>query len=390
MTDHSLLQRLEEALSFGETTHWSITLGGEPPHARLFELIQGLQGDVDTGDNKKIETKFSYLGVGPAIDWVNACHDLFYPVMREGIQSFPRHWNPIAAALKGQRFHYVSFGVGDGQKDRVVLNDLQEWHPDLLYVPIDLSVEMLHVGTEQSLKDPRYGKRLLPIHLDFSVGDNVSELKDLLHRLLGDDPILYGLIGNTVANTDDDVELLTLLTELLRPQDRLLLEVATTRSLDELAIRKAAQEYANSEPYRVHATSALAQNTDLKIDTHFVDIRVEPEDDRGLRIEAHYVNRTGGPVQIVLPNRAQVEFRENESIRVTLSRKYTRAGIDDLIARAGLTPARPAIAALDGRRVRPAQFGLDVALLEAATTAAPPAPVTTVAEEIWPKATIRR
>jgi uncharacterized SAM-dependent methyltransferase len=389
MTDHSLLRRLEEALSFQETTHWSLTLGGEPPHARLFELIQGLQGDVDTGDNKKIDTKFSYLGVGPAIDWVNACHDLFYPVMREGIQSFPRHWNPLAASLRGQNFHYVSFGVGDGQKDRVVLNDLISWHPDLLYVPIDLSVEMLHVGTEQSVKDPRLGKRVLPIHLDFSVMENLVELKQLLHRLLGDDPILFGLIGNTVANTDTDLDQLTDIREIMRPQDRLLLEVATTTSMDTVAIRRAAQEYANSEPYRIHATSALAQNTDLKIDTHFVEIRVAPEGTRALRIEAHYVNRSGAAVQMVLPNRAQVGFREGETIRVTLSRKYTRDGINDLIKDAGLTAVESQAPAAQPPRSRAPLFGLEVELFEAPASA-PPQRTVTVADEIWPKVQNRR
>src|SRR5687768_12036416 len=124
LSDDSLLRRLEEALDFKGETRWSLTVGGEPPWSQLSELITGLQGDVGTGENKKVESKYSYIGIGPTIHWLDACKDLFYPVMRDGIESFPRHWRPIEAAIEGPDLHFVSLGVGNGQKDRVILRDL--------------------------------------------------------------------------------------------------------------------------------------------------------------------------------------------------------------------------------------------------------------------------
>src|SRR5207253_1033005 len=149
------------------------------------------------------------------------------------------------------------------------------------------------IGIALAAKELRQGDRVLPIQLDFSIAENTKELKELMRRLVGDAPIIYGLIGNTVANADDDRELLQNVANALRPQDRLLLEVATTASLDDKAVKLAGEEYASSENYRVHATSALAQNTDLKIHTNWVEARTFVEDNRALRIESHYVNRSG-------------------------------------------------------------------------------------------------
>jgi L-histidine Nalpha-methyltransferase len=381
MGDDTLLGRLQEVLKIGDTPRWSLTLGGEPLHELFDDLIRGLQGATGTGNNKSIETKFSYLGTVPAIDWYNACQDMFYSVMREGIANFPRQWNEILRHLNGDRYHYVSLGVGTGDKDRVILDGLFDSRrlgdgpaPKPLYVPVDLSAEMLHIGIAHAAKELRPGDRMLPIQLDFSVVDNIRELKELMQRLVGDDPIIYGFIGNTVANADDDQELLQTVAKVLRPNDHLLLEVATTASVDDKAVKLADEEYASSENYRVHATSALAQNTDLKIHTNWVEARTFVENGRALRIESHYVNRSSEHIHIRLPNRSEAVFRPDESIRVTVSRKYTERGLDDLIAGAKLVPVQPPqyASTRTGRRARP--FGLALTLLRATADDEPAVP----------------
>ena len=52
----------------------------------------------------------------------------------------------------------------------------------------------------------------------------------------------------------------------MRDQDLLLLEVATTKSLDEHTANRAALEYRNISSFKNFATSALLQNTDLHLD----------------------------------------------------------------------------------------------------------------------------
>jgi hypothetical protein len=240
---------------------------------------------------------------------------------------------------------------------------------------------MLHVGTAETNRD-RPGRYLLPIQLDFSQADNLTELRALLIRLVGDDPILYGLLGNTVANFDQDAELLGTIADLLRPQDRLLMEVATTTSLDEEAAKRAYEEYANSEAYRVYAISALAQHTDLTTDTHSLAFGARPEGNRALRIEAHYQNQTGHDIRFTLPNRALVDFPAGEGIRITLSRKYTASGLAELVGSAGLTPLNERVRPPQRRRPSDATFGLDLLLL--APAAQEPAPPS-VADDIWRK-----
>ena len=48
----------------------------------------------------------------------------------------------------------------------------------------------------------------LAVQLDFSIWDNMKVLGEMLSRLVGDDPILYTLTGNTLANFESDEELL--------------------------------------------------------------------------------------------------------------------------------------------------------------------------------------
>ncbi len=383
--DHPLLHRLHEALASTTDSSWSLMLSGEAPWAKLSELFRGLYGDVQTGAGKKVESKFSYIGLGPTIAWVNACNDLFYPVMHDGIEGFPRLWRPVEAILGRQPYHLVSLGVGTGQKDRTLLKDLAARRPDLLYVPVDLSAEMLHVGTAETRRDRPRGY-VLPIQLDFSQPDNLTELRALVHRLVGDDPVIYSLLGNTVANFDDDVELLGTIADILRPQDRLLMEAATTGSLDEEAAKRAYEEYANSEAYRVYAISALAQNTDLTTDTHSLTFGAEPEGDRALRIEAHYQNQTGANIRVTLPNRGLVDFRAGEGIRVTLSRKYSTTGLSTLLTAAGLAPLNEQAARPVPRRASArATFGLELLLLAAKQTEQAPS----VADDIWRKTAAR-
>jgi hypothetical protein len=86
--------------------------------------------------------------------------------------------------------------------------------------------------------------RILSVQLDFSSQDNVTELKRLLDGLFGEETILFSLLGNTMANFESDAEPFNILTEqLLRPQDRFLLEVATARQLNEMLAQEAVEKY---------------------------------------------------------------------------------------------------------------------------------------------------
>lgn len=285
----NLFQRLNEAMEstdFG----WSLCLVGEDQTDKMSELTKGLRGNLDTGDGKQISSGFSYWGIGPTIAWSSACNDVFYPVMKESLQNFKANWRRVLRTMDSDRLHYVSLGVGTGDKDRAILEDMHTRFPDMIYLPVDMSSEMLRLGVKGTANIVP-ADRIIPVQLDISVAENLAELKRLLRNLLGDAPILFGLLGNTLANFDDDQKLLRMLSDLLRPQDRFLLELATTRSVVDKA-QAAAEEYVSSRFFREFVTSALWHNTDLTVDMGSVGFHGSAEaGNRALRVRSATTTR---------------------------------------------------------------------------------------------------
>jgi L-histidine N-alpha-methyltransferase len=365
--NHSpLIKGLETMLQETEFA-WSVGLIGEDQAGKLATLTGDLRRRVSQdGDGKRITSGFSYLGAEPAIAWTTACRDPFYPVMKQSIESFDRRWRGIRPSLGGRPYHYVSLGPGDCQKDAVVLRDLRPDNADLCYVAVDMSTEMLRLGVQGLIRQLKLSRsRILPVQLDFSSPENVAELRRLLHGVFGDEPILFSLLGNTLANFESDTELLHMFAQrLLRPQDRFMLEVATTRLLDEAVAQEAADEYARSRTFREFVTSALMHYTDLHIDMDSVLFQGHTEAERAALIKIIYQNQTGQEIRITLPDRTTVSFPPQDTIRLLLSRKYTRAGLDALLVGSGMHTCDSShfdfVGARDGVR-----FGMDLLMLAA-------------------------
>ena len=80
------LERVMEETEFG----WSLLMVGEDQSRKLADLTNGLKRPYSTvGDGKQILSGYSYWGIEPAIAWQHACHDPYYPVGKDGIDSFP-------------------------------------------------------------------------------------------------------------------------------------------------------------------------------------------------------------------------------------------------------------------------------------------------------------
>ena len=375
------MDKLQQAIEESDFA-WSLHLIGEDPQHKLAILTDDLRGGPsNTGDGKQITSGFAYWGNASAIAWAHACNDPFYPVMQQSIESFSVRWKRVRSKLDGTRYHYVSLGVGTGQKDRQILQDLAV-HPNLLYMPVDLSAAMLRIGVRESRKGVDIPLRqVLPVQLDFAIHENMAELQALLQRLVGDEPILFSLLGNTMANFEDDVALLGTLTGVLRPQDRFLLEVATSDALGEELADDAAEEYHRSRAYREFVTSALLQYTDLTINFDSVLFRGSVEGDRALRVKIFYQNRSGGDLQIVLPDRTKVAFPDRDTIRLYLTRKYSRGGLDVMLARLGIKKLHDIRSGFISQR-SPRVFGTDLLLLAAGAQKVPKQRETR-ADEIW-------
>lgn len=144
---------------------WTLCFVGENQANKLKMLIDDLNNDASfSGNGKQITSGFSYWGIGPTISWAQACNDPFYVVMKESIESFDFRWQNIQSKIAGKEFHYVSLGVGTGEKDRSILNFLLQQHQHVLYFPVDMSQEMLRIGVQGATKgSPIRGSQVLPL-----------------------------------------------------------------------------------------------------------------------------------------------------------------------------------------------------------------------------------
>ncbi|MEV6798223.1 L-histidine N(alpha)-methyltransferase [Micromonospora rifamycinica] len=367
MVEHlQLLRRLEQIIEETEFA-WSLCIIGEDQSDKLAELTGDLKRPYSAdGDGKEILSGYSYWGIEPTIAWRHACQDPYYPVMKEGLASFNRGWRNIFGQLTDEKYHYVSLGPGTGEKDRTVLGDLHPRYNGMFYVPVDMSGEMLRVCMEPVRTLPfmrGFRSQVLPVQLDFNDEQNVKELDGLRQRLVGDEPVLFSLLGNTMANFDYDFDLLAMLSErLLHPQDRLMLEVATTPDLSGTAATAAAQEYERSKAFREFVTSALHQSTDLSIDMNSVVFLGSVEQERSLLVKVIYQNRSGRDIVMTVPDRTEVTFADGDTIRLLITRKYARPALHAFLASAGLSIENEAYAAFSSRR-QAHRFGMSLMLL---------------------------
>ena len=343
---------------------WANLTAGTDLADQLSELTGALRDPV-TG--KRIESGFSYWGVESTVAWGEAVADRFYPVMRESVDSFARRWRTVAKSAMGQDLHYVSLGPGTGEKDFVVLDHMLREKPDIAFVPVDMSPEMMRFLVHQPFRAlPLNPVRLMPLQLDFSEEANVRQLRNRLDWVLPDQDFLFSLLGNTLANFDEDAELLRMLCSiLLRPKDRLMLEIATTSSVTKEDIARAADEYRRSRRFREFVTCSLQHYTDLTVDLNGPGLEFDGavEEGRGIAITMQYRNTTDEAVYITLPDRSSVAFPPDDTIRLYLTRKYLPAGVTDLLTAAELKIEARHHVDFTGPGTRHGQFGMDLLLL---------------------------
>lgn len=337
-----------------------LELGPDDRTARFMRLVSDLnRGFDDEGNGKRIASGNAYAGVEPAVAWTAVCRDPLCGAPRQSVESFARRWQGLRAGMPAEPCHYVSLGPGDGRKDGVLLEDLSRANADLCYLPVDASAELLHLavrGLIRRLSLPT--DRVLSLPWDFAMAENVSGMRRLLDELFGPTPVLFSLLGNTLAHLDDDVAVLRrFASDLLRPGDRLLLEVEVTMALDEDLVVDAVAEYEHSTAFGEFVAAALRTTTDLLVDRDAVELLGAVEGDRALVVKTAYRNRTGADVVITLPNNTDVRFAPDDTIRLALSRKYSPEGLAALLHDAGLVVTADSCAGTGG------PFGLALLML---------------------------
>lgn len=303
---------------------WSLRLVGERQSRKLSELMEGLQGE--DGQEKRIVSGYSYWGLESSLAWYRASTDVSYSVTYDGIATFANRWERTHRALDGRGYHYISLGPGTGEKDRAIIAELQPQNPNMFYVPVDISAEMLSICLLPMETLPffaEFKRQILPVQLDLALDHNLDALARLRDELVGDEPVIFSLLGNTMANFDDDLELIERLgSHLLQPQDRLLVEVATTPTISPEAATYAASEYAGSKSFREFVTTALREHTDLSVSMDDVLFVGDSEDGRAVMVRIYYRNAAGKDLRMSLNDGREIKFADGDRIRLYLSRKY--------------------------------------------------------------------
>lgn len=314
-----------------------LELGRDDQTARFIGLTEDLGRGFDAaGNGKRITSGHAYAGKGAAVAWASACRDPLGSTARRSIDTFADRWRALRSCAPVEPCHYVSLGPGDGRKDGVLLADLTTANPDLCYLPVDTSDELRHLAIRGLIS--RIGippDRVMSLPWDFARRESVAELRRLLDELFGRTPVLFSLLGNTLGHFDDDTAVLRLIATLLRPGDRLLLEVEATSAVTERLANLAAAEQYQSPTYGDFVTSALSHHTDLVVDGTDVEILGGVEPDRALVTKALY--RSDEDTVLTLPNRTRTRLAFDDTIRLDLSRKYSPEGLADLVDDAGLS-----------------------------------------------------
>jgi len=325
---------------FDRNSQWTLSYIGEDQSDHLYALQDSLQREPsESGDGKRFLSGFGYWGIGPTIAWKQAVEDPLYIFMKKAIESFHARWANIRGSAQGE-FSYVSLGIGTGEKDSVILEDLLARGDHSVFFPVDMSAEMLRLGIKRTLERinlPRSRSLLIfPIQIDFSSSDNLCELKSIIKDAAKDTPLLVSILGNTISNFDNDTEVLESIASILDNDDYLLVEVAWTKNVDNETARMAADEYKKSPRFQEWVSRCLLHNTNLPAEAKDIEFIPAVEGKRAVVIKPVYRNHTSQQLNIKLASGATVQFQDRETIRLQIIRKYSDAGISALIDGAGL------------------------------------------------------
>jgi L-histidine Nalpha-methyltransferase len=327
--------------------YWALTFVGKNPHSQIEDFKDSLTGEV-----KEVPSGYAYWGIGPLEKWKTTTNDPQYRIMNKSIQSFDTFWvdfmphEPDAPSKLDKVKAYISLGTGTGEKDKVIVKSLLHKNPTLVYIPVDMSIHMLGESLSELRRNERNimsYKNILPIEMDFFKSGMLTELRKIIEKIIPDkEQILFSILGNTLANFEEDSSLLKRIQkELMDNNDLLLLEVAKTDRIDDWVKKNAESEY-TCPSFKDFALSSLIHHTigNIEVQNYGVETSVESEKGlngaRALKIECKYYNKNGYHEKLVLFDSTKIDFNNDEAIRVYLSRKYTSAGVNSLLEKANL------------------------------------------------------
>jgi dimethylhistidine N-methyltransferase len=221
----------------------------------------------------------------------------------------------------------IELGSGSAIKTQRLIAAALSAYGTLHYIPIDVSATALEASAESLLR------RFPALRVTGYVADYQTALARAAAEVVG--PKLVVFLGSSLGNytTDEAVSLLGKITQVMRPEDRLLLGIDLAK---DRAILEAAYDDAQGVTAQFNQNLLARINrelgADFDLDQFAHRARYRPE--RG-RVEIHLVSRCNQVVHIPGAD-LTVKLADGEAIHTESSHKYTRETLRLLAERSGL------------------------------------------------------
>ena len=222
----------------------------------------------------------------------------------------------------------VELGAGSAEKSRIILDAMRDSGTLETYVPIDVSAEFL-AQTARQLRMEYPGTRISPA---------VADITGALNFPVFPRPALFAFLGSTIGNFEDGpaVALLKRIAAAMQPGDRFLMGADLVKDRDVL---EAAYNDSRDVTARFNLNVLRVLNRELGCSFDESAFQHKAFFNPVLsRIEMHLISKARQVVDV--PGLGDVAFREGESIRTEISRKFTRPMLDEMFSEAGLAIER--------------------------------------------------
>ncbi len=338
-TSDELVSLIQNLRKLKISDNWMLTYVGENQLHKLSDLVNDLR-------NRKIRSGYAYWGVGPTRMWERACSDPAYHMLKN-LQQFPHNAAQLARYVDKEQYNFVSLGVGEGSKDSKIIKDFfnreesSKPRDDFLYLPVDMSLDMLRIAIGKIPELPSY--RRIAIQRDIESKEGMKQIAHIAKILGKDQPILYGFIGNTIANVEDPEQVLDNIVQVMNRQDLLLFEAQiiddSILEKDRLqkTIRSVREEYEGIS-FRQFALSALLQNSDLSIEPrekdscYVVEVSLQSwKYGQVLQIDCWFKNNTDRELYLTFSNEDTTTLNLEEKISLYGSRKFTQSTLENFV-----------------------------------------------------------
>lgn len=284
-------------------------------------------------ERRALPEKFFYWFPTSVRAWLNLCSDGAYRNYVRSHGLVQAHAADIAAHLPEGRVTVVSLGAGQGDKDRLVLEQMRASGRRPHYVPVDASQSLLEMacGAADAAGLPCQG-----VKADMADAGHLAAVGDA-----SPGPRLWMMLGNTLGAFDPPAYARAL-ARLLRPDDHLLIDGEIFSDTGTLA------GYDNPLN-RQFAFGPLRGAGLVEPDDGVLRFETGEDDSRpGLfRLRKHFLPARDLTLQVAGET---VRWREGQRVEMNWSCKYARETFLALLADAGLAPVAT-YASADGRFV---------------------------------------